>query len=147
MSISSKFSVAVHTLILISVAGDTLTSKDIAGSVNTNPVVIRRITGALQKANIIAGHQGRSGYEFLVEPDKLTLLDVYKAVSGSDSEQLFSMNENPNPNCVVGASIQGLLEGILLSAQDAMEGVLQAVTLNQLTETMKENYRRDKNSS
>lgn len=136
MSISSKFSVGVHILLLVGTATEPLTSTIIAGSVNTNPVVIRRIVADLKKARILDSSQGRSGYDLLVEPKDLTLLDVYKAVSGSDAERLFSMHENPNPACNVGASIQMVLVSILIGAQDAMEMVLGGVNLQQLMDKM-----------
>ena len=40
----------------------------------------------------------------------ITLLDVYHAVEVVDEGELFQMHENPNPNCPVGANIQGVLE-------------------------------------
>lgn len=46
--ISTRFSIAVHTLSLIAVTPD-CTGDFIAGSVNTNPVIIRRIMGMLKK--------------------------------------------------------------------------------------------------
>lgn len=41
----TRFSSAIHTLILISEAEDPMTSEDIAVSVGTNPSYIRKITG------------------------------------------------------------------------------------------------------
>ena len=136
MSISSKFSVAVHILLLVGTATKPLTSAFIAGSVNTNPVVIRRIIGDLKKARILDSSQGKVGYDLLIDPSHINLLDIYKAVSGSDVENLFSMHENPNLACPVGASIQVLLESILTGAQEAMEKVLSDVTLQKLIDTM-----------
>ena len=40
-----------------------VTSKIIANSTGTNPVIIRNIFGALKKAGIIKIRQGRSGAE------------------------------------------------------------------------------------
>ncbi|MDU5815486.1 MAG: transcriptional regulator, partial [Staphylococcus sp.] len=42
------------------------------------------------------------------------------------------MHEDTNVNCVVGANIQSVLEIILLRAQDAMEGVLANVTMDDI---------------
>ncbi|MGB3569491.1 MAG: Rrf2 family transcriptional regulator, partial [Priestia megaterium] len=50
MKISSRFTVAVHILSLIKVdSSHPSTSEWIASSVNTNPVVIRRVIGMLKK--------------------------------------------------------------------------------------------------
>lgn len=49
--VNSRFSVAIHILSLIATTSDKslLTSDFIAGSVNTNPVVVRRMIGVLKK--------------------------------------------------------------------------------------------------
>ncbi|MBU3178337.1 Rrf2 family transcriptional regulator [Clostridium estertheticum] len=51
MKISSRFTVAVHILSLLSIYPTPLPTSDmIADSVNTNAVVIRRILGMLKNA-------------------------------------------------------------------------------------------------
>lgn len=132
MRISTKFSVAVHTLLLVATEKEPCSSTLIAGSVNTNPVVIRRIIGLLQKANLLSGIRGKSGYVLKKHACEITLLDIYNAVAITESMQLFSIHENPNIDCEIGASIQFLLETIMNEAQSAMETVLKAVTLEHL---------------
>lgn len=51
MSISSRFAVGVHILSLIEMNKDGVSSSEfLAGSVNTNPALIRKIIGMLKKA-------------------------------------------------------------------------------------------------
>ena len=57
---------------------------------------------------------------------------MYQAVEVVDEGELFQMHEDTNVNCVVGANIQSVLEIILLRAQDAMEGVLANVTMDDI---------------
>ncbi len=52
MAISTRFSVGIHILSLIA-TDEKMTSDLIAGSVNTNPVVIRKIMSMLKKADLI----------------------------------------------------------------------------------------------
>lgn len=132
MRISTKFSVAVHALLLVATEKEPCTSALIAGSVNTNPVVIRRIMSLLQNANLVSGIRGKSGYMLQKSPEAITLLDIYHAVAEEESLQLFNIHDNPNIECEVGASIQMLLEVIMNEAQSAMETVLNAVTLEHL---------------
>ena len=62
MKISSRFTVAVHILSLVAIESNELcTSEWIAESVNTNPVVIRRIIGKLRNAGLIQVRQGLGG--------------------------------------------------------------------------------------
>jgi len=136
MRINTKFSVAVHTLLLIATSPEESTSAWIAGSVNTNPVVIRKIVGLLQKGNLLGKTGRKTGYELVKSPEQITLLEIYRAVAVTEAEQLFDMHENPNVKCRVGASIQFLLEGIMSDAQTAMEAVLSNVRLQHLIDEL-----------
>ncbi|WP_156291567.1 Rrf2 family transcriptional regulator [Oceanobacillus salinisoli] len=133
MKISSRFTVAVHILSLVSIERDTrLTSEFIAESVNTNAVVIRRVMGKLKNAGLIEIYRGQGGVELRKPLDQITLLEIYQAVDVVEEGELFQFHQNPNPNCQVGANIQDVLELILLKAQNAMESVLNEVTLEEL---------------
>lgn len=127
--VNSRFSVAIHILSLIATTSDKslLSSDFIAGSVNTNPVVVRRMIGVLKKAGLLSSHSGMAGYELLVEPKDLTLLAIYQAIDGP--EQLFALHDEPNPACAVGKKIQHTLEGVYTSVWLAIKEQLQAQTL------------------
>ncbi|GAA0716788.1 Rrf2 family transcriptional regulator [Clostridium malenominatum] len=130
MKISSRFSVAVHILSILSMEDRNLcTSEWIADSVNTNPVVIRRVMGMLKRAGLVNVITGAGGAYLLKELDQITLLDVYRAVEVVQEGELFQFHESPNINCPIGANIQEVMEGILVSAQEAMEQVLENVTM------------------
>ncbi|MEH7342979.1 Rrf2 family transcriptional regulator [Bacillus sp. JJ1532] len=130
MKISSRFTVAVHILSLVSIEKSTLcTSEWIAESVNTNPVVIRRVMGKLKRAGLIQVRRGTGGAELQKPLQDITLLDVYHAVEVVEEGELFQFHDSPNPSCPVGANIQLVLELILLKAQEAMELVLKEVTM------------------
>ena len=133
MKISSRFTVAIHILTLIKIEKNyTLTSNQIAESVNTNPVVIRRLMGKLKKAGSIEVSHGSAGGKLLQSLDEITLFDVYRSVEVVEQGNLFQIHEDTNINCTVGANIQIVLEVILESAQDAMETVLKSVTLENI---------------
>ena len=133
MKISSRFTVAVHVLSLISTQNHTLcTSEWMATSVNTNPVVIRRAMGKLKNAGLIEVRRGTGGAALQKPLSEITLLDVYRAMDVVEEGELFQFHKNPNPNCPVGANIQAVLELILVRAQDAMEGILAEVTMEDL---------------
>ncbi|MGG0275353.1 Rrf2 family transcriptional regulator [Bacillus rhizoplanae] len=139
MGISSRFTVAVHMLTLLEVDKKSrCTSEWIAGSVNTNPVVIRRITGMLKKVGLVDVQAGKGGTSLARDLNEVTLLDVYKAVEVVEEGHLFSFHDNPNVECPVGANIQTVLEIILLQAQDAMENVLANVKVKQLVTNLEE---------
>ncbi len=134
LSISSRFSVAVHTLALLEEFKEQrLTSEFIAGSVGTNPVVIRRILSMLKANKLIDVQAGAAGGAKLTKALKdISLLDIYKAVSVIKGDNLFSIHEKPHPDCAVGGHIQGVLVQSLGSVQQQMEAALDATYMSDI---------------
>ncbi|QJD84619.1 Rrf2 family transcriptional regulator [Cohnella herbarum] len=130
--ISSRFSIAVHILSLIAISSKDCTGDYIAGSVNTNPVIIRRIMGMLKKAGLVDIRPGVGGASLLKDRDQITLLDVYRAVEVIEDGRLFNFHDEPNPLCPVGRNIEAALRAEMEAAQSAMEQRLAQVNLSQL---------------
>jgi DNA-binding IscR family transcriptional regulator len=142
MSISSRFAVGVHILSLIEMNKDGVSSSEfLAGSVNTNPALIRKIIGMLKKAGLVEVHPGIAGTKLARELSDITLLDVYKAVDVVQDNELFSVHENPNPQCPVGRNIQETIIPILSTAQIALEKVLGNVTIEDIVKGIQEKER------
>lgn len=133
MSISSRFAVGIHILALIDLNKETASSSEfIAGSVNTNAAVIRKIMGMLKKAGLIDVQPGVAGAKLSRKLSEITLFDIYKAVNVVEENELFSIHDQPHPECVVGKNIQSTIEPIFIGAQSAMEKVLQNLTLEDI---------------
>lgn len=134
MKITSKFTVAVHTLLVIYTFSDKrkTTSEFIAASVRVNPVVIRRTLLSLKAAGIVEVKAGSGGARIVKDLKDVSLYDIYKAVDCVDGG-LFHFHENPNPACPVGKNIHAVLDNRLSDAQAAMENELKKVTLADLT--------------
>ncbi|RAW15268.1 transcriptional regulator [Paenibacillus taichungensis] len=130
--ISSRFSIAVHTLSLIAVVPNECTGDFIAKSVNTNPVIIRRIMSKLKQAGLIEVRPGVGGASLLKDPADITLLDIYHALEVVEDGELFNFHKHPNPNCPVGSMIEQTLRAELIEAQLAMEQRLKRVTIQQM---------------
>ena len=105
----TKFSVAVHVLILISESPNPINSDQMAESVGTNASYIRKILALLKKSEIVDGHRGVSGYRLTVPSEQLTLLQVYRAVMEEPKLHLFDIHQNPNDRCIVGHHIKPVL--------------------------------------
>lgn len=135
MSISSRFSVAIHILALLEINKDEVcTSEYLAGSINTNPVVVRKIIGMLKKASLVKVRPGIAGTELGKDLSDITLFDVYKAVNVVLEKELFTIHDNPNPECLVGKNIQDTIEPFFIEAQVAMEEVLKSRTLKDVVQ-------------
>lgn len=135
MQLSSRFPVAVQLLILMAWCPDDykLTSEVLAVSVNTNPVLIRRILGYLKKANLAAVAAGTGGAALKRDAAEITLLDVYRAVELTDQDSLFGLHETTNQKCPIGSKINDVLKPHLEQARKALEASLAQVTIEQLT--------------
>ncbi|WP_026772115.1 MULTISPECIES: Rrf2 family transcriptional regulator [Sediminibacillus] len=130
MSISSRFAVGVHILALLEVnKGEQNSSEFIAASVNTNPALIRKIIGMLKKAELVKVRPGIAGAQPAKDLSEITLHDVYKAVQVVQEKELFSIHENPNPDCTVGKNIQDTIGPMFSAAEQAMEKALGNVTI------------------
>ncbi len=139
LSISSRFSVGIHILALINLNKEGISSSEfLAGSVNTNPTLIRKIMGMLKKAGLIEVQPGIAGAKLAKEPSNISLLDVYKAVDVVQEKELFNVHENPHPECLVGRNIQDSITPVLSAAQLAMEKVLENVTIEDIVEDIGE---------
>ena len=141
MKITSRFTVAVHTLLVIYIFGKErkTTSDFIAASVRVNPVVIRRTLLSLKAAGMIDVKAGSGGASLCRDARAVTLYDVFRAVDaveGAEGE-LFHFHEKPNPACPVGRNIRGILDPHLADAQRAMEKELQKVSLFDLAQELR----------
>lgn len=140
MKITSRFTVAVHTLLVILFfeGKEKTTSEFIAASVNVNPVVIRRALLSLKAAGMVEVKAGSGGASIVKDLKDITLFDVYRAVDSVDGD-IFHFHENPNPACAVGKNIHAVLDTHLADAQRALENELKKVTLYELTRELQEN--------
>ena len=128
--LSSKLTVAVHILTLLAgSAGEALTSEHIAGSVNTNPVVIRRLLGLLREAKIVESQGGLGGgWRLSRDAKRITLLDVLRAVEPKSTAIALHRND-PNPRCLVGRNIQRVLSGVYEEVERRMDKQLERKTI------------------
>lgn len=126
---NSRFAVAVHIMTIVATSeGQPISSEFIAGSVNTNPSLIRRLLSMLTKAGLTTTQLGAGGGALLAKPaHQITLRDVYRAV---DEGELFAVHrEPPNIRCPVGRHIQALLESRFEAATHALERELERTTI------------------
>ena len=125
----TRFSSAIHMLILISESQTPMSSEQIAVSVGTNPSYIRKIAGLLKNAHIIDSRQGRSGFVLTTAPEELTLWRVYCAVEETEQMHLFDIHRNPNDECIVGRHIQPTLSAMFSDIESTARRQMNAKNL------------------
>lgn len=129
MAANSRFAVAVHALTLIALHEDRRhTSRDIAGSVATNPVVIRRLLAQLARAGIVESTHGAKGGFRLAKPSaKISLHDVYAAVE--DCGGMFAQREKRNEKCPVACRMAGILKDVFARVEAKVAPELKRTSL------------------
>ena len=137
---NSRMTVAVHILsYLVFASGkrpDPVTSEQIARSVRTNPVVIRRLLGLLRESGLVRSKRGaNAGWTLARSPKAITLLDVYNAVH---DDSLFGLHASPpNPQCPIGRGLPGTLRKVYGSLEGELRRQLARTSVDEvLTETL-----------
>ena len=115
MAATSQFSIAVHILTIIAKSGaERVKSACIARSVNTNPVVIRRLLSNLRESGLV----------------------IYKAVSCGE---VFALHTNkPDENCPIGKNIEAVLCGLQKEIDKSIEDKLNQYTLRDIIEKIED---------
>ena len=144
----TKFSTAIHTLILISESEMPMNSEQIATSVGTNASYIRKLTTRLRKSGIIEGRRGISGFKLVKKPEDISLLDIYDSVMETESLHIFDIHQNPNDECIVGHNIRPVLNGMFRNMEERVENELSSITLkdaiNNMRQYINENEKKEK---
>ena len=134
MQISSRFTIALHIFTCVEMFKNKykITSGFLAGSINTNPVIIRKILTQLKNAGLINVVRGTGGIEVTRPLKEITFYDVYEAIEPVENNELFNFHKDPNKECPVGKNIHKLLDGKLKNIQNAMENEMRKYTLEGL---------------
>jgi len=117
-----------------------LKSEQMAGSVNTNAVVIRRMLCELAQGELVVSQTGSTGGSRLArEPGQITLLDVYRAV---ECPGVFCLHrKHPSRRCPVGANIATVLDDVRGEIDFAIEKVLARITIEDVVVRLKPRVR------
>ncbi|MBQ1543319.1 Rrf2 family transcriptional regulator [Caulobacter sp. CCUG 60055] len=135
MSDSQRFPVAAHALAYLAhkdaVAPDAaVSSAELAASMPTNPVVVRRVTAMLAKAGLIATRPGANGGAWLIKPaDQIGLDVVLRAVNGCAH---LGMPPPGAQGCPVGERIPEAVRSAITAADQAAAERLSRITVADL---------------
>ena len=133
MRISTRFSDAIHLLAFIHIYQDIkLTSDVIAASIQTSPVVVRRLTSTLRQAKLITNHAETNQIIVARQLDNISLFDIFLVTEGH--ADLFTVDKETNPLCIVGGNIQEVLHDYYEEAQTAAYAKLNQITLQNVVD-------------
>ena len=129
---------AVHALGMLACEGELcpgkgLTSEAIARSVNTNPVVVRRVLADLRRAGLVETRRGVGGGVALARPaSRITLRCVWEAIDEGEPQLFTRHPAGPNPKCRLGLVVADYLDDLYGHAEEVLKASLGKVTLAQL---------------
>ena len=112
-------------------------SDKLARSVNTNPVVIRRLLSQLNHAKLVISQTGANGGSRLARcPNEINLSEVYRAVSCGEVFALHA--KGPNKDCPVGRNIESVLCCLQKEIDKSIEEKLARYSLQDIFEMVEQ---------
>jgi Rrf2 family protein len=126
---NSRLSISLHILTLMAKSGGELLSSDyMAGSININPVLVRKELINLRKQGLVSSKEGKNGGYSLSKPEAdIKLSDIYLAVQ--ESSLLSKSKNKPNPYCSVGKQINTHLDNLFRDVEKVLQARLDKITL------------------
>lgn len=132
----TKYSVAIHILIMLATSQRVLNSDDLARSVGTNASYIRKVMALLKQAGMIRSQRGKSGITLLKDPAELSLLDIYEAVE-KEQPRIFQIHQNVNRQCPVGRNLKEAVFPFLNQAEAQLRNALANDSLSDVIQRLK----------
>ena len=129
--VNQQFTFAVHIMTALAFSGELMDSQALARSVNTNPVVVRRILLALRAAGLVETIAGKHGGTRLRKPaEKISLRDIYDAV---EPRPVIVVSQRKIwKHCAVSCHMKEIMGRVAQDAEDAMRSRLKTITLRKL---------------
>jgi Rrf2 family protein len=130
--VNQQFTFAVHIMTVLAFSpGEVIGSRKLAASVNTNPVVVRRLLLALGRARLIETFAGKHGGARLRKnPRQISLVDIYDAV---EPRPVIPVNERRAlKKCHVSCHMKAIMTHVAETTGEAVRKHLRRITLAQM---------------
>jgi DNA-binding IscR family transcriptional regulator len=127
--VSGKFAISVHILTLLTkFPNDYLSSEFIAGSMNLNPVLVRKEIANLKAHHIVESKEGKNGGTKLSKAaSNITLKEVFEMTF--ENIGLGYAKNQPNPDCPVGKKINQNLDVLYTEMNQKVCEQLEGISL------------------
>ncbi len=128
----SKLSGVLHVLLHMAEIERPVTSEFLAGVMQTNPVVVRRIMAGLRDRGYVRSEKGHGGgWRIACDLRAVTLRDVYEALG---APEIFAMgNRSEAPGCLVEQAVNAAMDESFREAEALLMAQLGRITLAALS--------------
>lgn len=135
----SKLSSILHLLLHMAHSQRPLTSDELAGFLQTNPVLVRRTLAGLRERGFVGSGKGHGGgWVLTVDLRDVTLRDIYVSVG---APPIFAMgNRTDAPGCLVERVVNASLTEAFDEAEALLIGRFADITLADLSDRFNAAY-------
>jgi DNA-binding IscR family transcriptional regulator len=128
MKRDSKLSGILHVLLHMAEYSTPVTSETLAGVMQTNPAVIRRIMSGLREKGYVHSEKGHGGgWRLICDLEQLTLADVWRAVG--EPTLIALSNRTESPGCLIEKAVNHALDAASQEAESLLIARMEEVTL------------------
>ena len=134
---TGEFSVAVHGLVYLLHKGETVSSRELADNICTNPARVRKVMAELGRAGLVQAREGRSasGYHRIPGGGEITLLQVLDAVEDTAVPSAWRTGDMDRA-CLISSGMGDLMDGICRELNELCRERLNAITIGQINHTI-----------
>lgn len=134
MHISTKSSIAIHCLIVVSEYGkqEKVTSDVLANSTGINPVTIRNIISALKKEGVLSVKPGTGGTTLNCPLEEITLYRICKTLEPDFLKKLIGIHAKPSSLCPIGKNIFQVLDASYEKVREDLQDSLQSISMKEI---------------
>jgi DNA-binding IscR family transcriptional regulator len=133
---TSDFNLAVHAAVYLYHHGTICTSRELAASICTNPVRVRRVLSRLKSAGLVAAKEGsgEGGYEFRGSGDT-DLAAIARALNIRFTDSAWQSGLG-NHECLIASGMPGIMNSIYNDLNEECLKKLRTIHIRDVEETI-----------
>lgn len=129
---TGEFAMAVHALVYLNHRCATLSSKELAENICTNPARVRKVMSLLKKDGLVSTREGGAGgYTFVLNPASVTLQRVADAVHANFVSTVWRSGDT-DMECLVASGMANIMDGIYGNLDALCRAQLSNVTIQDI---------------
>ena len=132
---TGEFSVAVHGMLYLMQADQTVSSRKLAENMCTNPARVRKVMAELGRAGLVQAREGRGGggYRAIQDAGKVTLLQILIALGDTAVPDPWRTGELER-ECLLSSGLGALMDDLCRDLNELCRARLEQITLQSVSD-------------